>query len=249
MVKWSIRYAGAESDSWEYLPCTKGGKYPDDFKTFKMEVKAKYPQLDEARRHTLADLEAIIEKMAQTTKLSREDLGKYEREFLTCTEYLIKNHRLSYREQNTAYLRGLPQSVRERVLQCLAIKRADVLPEDGYEFSDVHEAALFVLSSGRQAFADPTSSSALIKHENPSQSADVNQFMSTMMKAFNSMQPSSSQPPSTRLPYQSQQLYRPQQQQSRPTPGGVHQNPQMWARPLIPGSPRCIFCSDEGHLV
>ena len=153
-INWACRYAGSESESWKYLACFKNGQVPVSFDVFRHEVLQMYPHLDEERRYSIRDLEKFIEDTAALADMSREDLGDYYRKFVVLTEYLIARDRLSPRERDALYLAGFPQPIRSQVLQRLLIKKLDVLPCDGYQFLDVHEAAVFVLNCGSYGLAN-----------------------------------------------------------------------------------------------
>lgn len=67
---------------------------------------------------------------------------------ITYTTYLISQDHLSKQEHNSYYLWGVPQPIRACILQLLSVKKPNVLPDEGYDFEDIHEAALFVLNGG-----------------------------------------------------------------------------------------------------
>ena len=152
-IRWARKYAGMESDSWQYVPCMVHRNGPTDFKEFKEQVMQRYPNLDKNHRYTNDDLYRHIESCTNFVGMTRDDFGDYSRKFTTISEFLISKGRLSARERNILYLRGFPQQVRNQILQRLSIRKSDVLPEEGYELQDVDEAALFVFNAGGHAFA------------------------------------------------------------------------------------------------
>ena len=89
--------------------------------------------------------------------MTHDDLGEYYRKFITYTAYLIAQGRYSVHERNGAYLQGFPQPVRSLIAQRLQIKKPDVVPDDGYEFEDIHQAAMFVFSAGSRLQFDDES--------------------------------------------------------------------------------------------
>ena len=174
--------------------------------------------------------------------MSRDDFGEYYRRFLSYTAYLIHQNRLSERERNSSYLRGFPQPVRARILQRLSVKKPDILPDDGYDFADIHEAASFIFSSGSSSVGDnvPT----VVKREPVEQTSvgDLVQAMSDLTKVFTATMSRQAQPPPPRFP----RVANPQ-----PTPGGVVQNPPRWGQPSNPDQyqQNCMFCSAQDHFV
>ena len=85
--------------------------------------------------------------------MSREELGTYNRQFSTYSGFLIERDRLSLRERDHLYLKGFPHSIRIPILRRLSIREPDVVPDDGYPFESIHEAAVFVLESRAHSLA------------------------------------------------------------------------------------------------
>lgn len=247
MIKWARRYAGAESDSWQYVPCLQGNAVPASFDIFRDEVMAKYPNLSKDRRFTINDLNRLVNRTSEYIDMSRDDLGAYERKFSSHTEYLIGRGRLSTRERSDLYLKGFPQPVRARILQRLSIVKSQVLPEEGYEYADVHEAALFVLSSGGQAFADSSSPPVGPKAEPRDQDPRLSELINAVSQLTRVV---------TQVAHPPHQSSRPQQgvvqmpsQPPQPAPGGANSNTPPWNRTIQEERRRCSFCGDENHFI
>lgn len=228
-IRWARCYAGSESESWQYVPCLEEGNIPDHFETFRKEVRQKYPSLSEDRRFTSADIDRLVDHTSQISNMTRDDFGEYARKFSIIAQYLIARERLSKRERNFAFLKGFPQPVRSRVLHRLSIRKSEVLPEEGYKFKDIEEAALFVLSSGGRAFADdptnPSHSSPPVKQEASSDQSEVKgliQAVSSLTRMFaanvNSHGRTQSVPS---IQTQPQQILHRQQSQQQIAPGGA----------------------------
>ena len=145
-IKWAVRYAGSEAESWKCLECY--GKAATTFATFRTQVLTCYPQLSADRRYTHSNLTRLLDRFSDLQDMDKSDLGKYLRKFLSITSYLINESRLLDRERDAAFLRGFPQPIRNCILARLSIKKPDVIPGDGYTFTDVQAAALFVLEAG-----------------------------------------------------------------------------------------------------
>ena len=249
MIDWAQRYAGRAAESWEHVPCLHPdvlAHTPATWAQFKIEVRHLYSHLQADRRWTTRDLDTLLERTRGYRDMSREDLGDYHRSFLTYSAYLIAKGRYTARERDAAYLRGFPQPIRARILHRLSIKKPDVLPDDGYQFSDVHEAALFVLNA--RAPDDNPDSRAVIPKTEPAEQGSVSeliQAMSNLTRVFTAnVQPRRGPPPSAPPP----RLPRPATSQT--TPGGVFQNVPRW-NTLNPEqyTQNCVFCSAHDHFV
>jgi hypothetical protein len=238
-IKWAVRYAGSEADSWKCVPCY--GRPATTFAQFKSEVLKCYPQLSADRRHTFSDLTRLTERVSEYRRFDKEDLGKYYRQFLTLTTYLLKENRLSQRERNAAFLKGFPQPVRVSILQRLAIKKPDVRPDDGYDMADTHAAAEFVLDAGSGESSATSQPVIAVKSEPVEQGSisELIQAMSQLTRVFTANAQQQQQPPS-----------RPRSP-SYSTTGVVAQNPPRWQRGQSADSfvRNCMFCSDHDHLV
>ena len=232
-IKWAIRYARSEGDSWKHVECLSSAQNPPAYDLFKSQVLQCYPHISATRRYTRRQLDDLVTETSTYRDMTRDDFGDYYRRFLTYTTYLISKTRLTDRERNNLYLAGLPQPVRSRVLQRLAIKQPDVQPDDGYEFKDLHEAALFIFNSGNGgAIRDSRDTDSRVKSEPTDQGAvgELVRAVSELTRVFsanvNISRPRSPRPLS----------------ESYPTPGGVAQNNP-------PRTQGCVFCSADGHYV
>ena len=240
MIKWSCRYAGNEGDSWEYVPCMLDViANPPSFEQFIDNVRKCYPHLNGNRRFTIHDLDLLVHRTAALREMDRDDFGEYYRKFLSHASYLLKYGRLSDRERNSLYLRGFPPSVREKVLQRLSVKKPDVLPDDGYAFADIHEAASFTFSAGSRALAYETSAS--VKRESPESEPvpSIAQVVSELTRAFTVAM---NQIPQNQPPRPSSSAV------PQPAPGGAIQNPPRWGQPNQ-APQNCMFCGTTGHYV
>ena len=236
-ITWAIRYAGSESDSWRHVPClTRTGH---TFADFRKDVMKCYPHLSETRRYTIDDLDRLVERTRDYRNMSRSDLGEYYRHFITYSSYLLTKGRLSERERNSAYLRGFPQPVRTQIYQRLAIKKPDILPDEGFEFADIHDAALFVMNVGSSNLRDEIAPK--VESTDQGQMGGLIQAMASLTRAFSENVQAKQSTSSARASYS--------------TPGGVSQrNPpqSQWNqnRPNPNPYPKnCMFCSDESHFV
>jgi hypothetical protein len=168
-------------------------------------------------RYTNHDLVGLVQRTSKLREMDRDELGKYYHHFLPITSYLISENCLSGHEHNTAYLKGLPHSIRVRVMHRFSIVKPDIIPGDGYEFADAHKVALFVMEAGS---LEPTNITATIIKPKPVKQgliSELIQAMSTVTRVFTAnAQSQHSTPHAPRQPPSS-------------TPGGVAQNPPSGA--------------------
>ena len=148
-ILWACRYAGAESESWRTLPAFKSATAT--FGTFRKEVRALYPHLDQDLRWTFGDLENLLARTRGHSGMSREDLGRYYRTFVSISNHLISQTIISKKSRGRLYLSGFPPSTRLALARRLEITCPNVIPSNGYDFADVHECATFVLIVGESS--------------------------------------------------------------------------------------------------
>ena len=77
--------------------------------------------------------------------LSLTDLGKYHREFITITMFLIAKSQISTTKQSHAFTCSCPLELWGQVCHCLQLKFLDHFPDDPYTLEEIHDAAWFVL--------------------------------------------------------------------------------------------------------
>ena len=195
------------------------------YEEFKKEVRESYPHLSKDRRYTIHDLNQLVSRVQDYKSMSRDDLGGYYRRFLTYSQYLISRNRLSAHKQGSLCLRGFPQPVRSDILRRLSVKHPDVLPDEGYRFQDIHEAAKFALHSDGQnltlepeAFRPPASGKDSVEELVKAVSALTKMYAEDLQARF----------------------ARP------PTPGGVASEAPQWNQASSDG---CIFCSGMDHYL
>jgi hypothetical protein len=242
-IKWALRYAGTEGDAWRYVPCMTVTNAAPTFAVFLAAVRQCYPHLTADRRYTNRDLENLLTRTANIREMSRDEFGDYYRRFLTYTSYLIANRRLSVEDRNMDYLRGFPPDVSAKITHRLSIKKPDVVPDDGYDFNDIQEAASFVFSSAsRKSRGTPDAS---VKAE-PADSSMVElvRAMSDLTRVFTASMQNQQAPPPPPPPRF------PRLPNAQPTPGGVVQNPPRWTQPNSDQfQQNCMFCSAQDHFV
>ena len=101
------------TELWEILP-----KFTDVTMSYQKFVDAMYklyPGLDIERCWSIGDMEKLVGEASRVGISSLADLGKYHREFIAMTTFLIAKNRISATEQSRAFTRGFPQKLWTKV--------------------------------------------------------------------------------------------------------------------------------------
>ena len=103
MKKHALRFADCDTaELWEILP-----EFADTVKTYQdfMDAVYKlYPGSDSERRWAIADMDKLVGETSRVGILSLTDLGRYHREFMAITTFLITKNCISPAEQSRAWL-------------------------------------------------------------------------------------------------------------------------------------------------
>ena len=144
MKKHALRFADCDTaELWEILP-----EFADTAKTYQdfMDAVYKlYPGSDSEQRWAIADMDKLVGETSRVGILSLADLGRYHREFMAITTFLITKNRILPAEQSRAFARGFPPELWNRVAHRLQLKLPDHFPDDPYTLEEIHDAARFVL--------------------------------------------------------------------------------------------------------
>ena len=144
MKKHALRFADCNTtELWEILP-----EFADTAKMYQdfMDAVYKlYPGSNSEQRWVIADMDKLVGEMLWVGILSLVDLGKYHREFMAITTFLIAKNCISPAEQSRAFMRGFPPELWNRITHRLQLKLPDHFPDDPYTLEEIHDAAHFVL--------------------------------------------------------------------------------------------------------
>ncbi|KAI9449029.1 hypothetical protein BJY52DRAFT_1192920 [Lactarius psammicola] len=120
------------------------------YEDFKEEIIELYPEV-EAAQPTLEELETLVAARTHSQIRSEQELGEYNRKFITISRFLISKNRLGLAEQERYFFAGfepvLAMAVRSRLKRILP----DHLPADPYKVEDIYKAALYILRWQRHA--------------------------------------------------------------------------------------------------
>ena len=115
------------------------------YEDFKTEVLKLYPGALGSRSHTLQELEWTVRHYAHNGIQSTAELGKYYRQYLLISCYLIAQGSISDIEQSRGFFRGLQPALEVRIHERLQQKFLDHFPDNPYPLSNIFEAADFIL--------------------------------------------------------------------------------------------------------
>ena len=129
MKQHALRFVDCDTvELWEILP-----KFADtavSYQKFVDAVYKLYPGSDAERRWSIGDMEKLIGEASRVGISSLADLGKYHREFIAMTTFLIAKNRISAAEQSRAFTHGFPQKLWTKVTHQLQLKFPDHFPDD-----------------------------------------------------------------------------------------------------------------------
>ena len=114
MKQHALRFVDCDTaELWEILP-----EFTDAATSYQKFVDAMYklyPGLDAERCWSIGDMEKLVGEASRVGILSLADLGKYHREFIAMTTFLIAKNRISTDEQSRAFACGFPQKLWTKV--------------------------------------------------------------------------------------------------------------------------------------
>ena len=121
------------TELWEILP------------EFTDAVCQLYPGSDVEQCWLIADMEKLVADTSKTGISSLADLGKYHRDFVSITTFLITKNCLAAPEQSHTFTCAFPLELWSQVSYQLQLKFPDHFPDDPYTLAQIHDAARFVL--------------------------------------------------------------------------------------------------------
>ena len=129
MKKHVLWFADCDTvELWEILP-----EFADTakmYQDFVDEVYKLYPVSDSEQWWAIADMDKLVGETLRVGILSLMDLGKYHREFMAITMFLIVKNHILPTEQSHAFTWGFPSELWNRVTHHLQLKLPDHFPDD-----------------------------------------------------------------------------------------------------------------------
>ena len=104
-----------------------------------------YPGSDAERCWLIADMDKLVGEASRVEILSLTNLGKYHREFIAITAFLIMKNHISTMEESFTFTCSFPQKLWGKVFHQLQLKFPDHFPDNLYTLEQIHNATWFVL--------------------------------------------------------------------------------------------------------
>ena len=140
----ALRFVNCDTaELWEILPEFADSTAP--YQKFVDAVCQLYPGSDAEQRWLIVDMEKLVADTLRTGILSLADLGKYHRDFISITMFLITKNCLTAPEQSRTFARAFPLELWSQVSYRLQLKFPNHFPDDPYTLEQIHDAARFVL--------------------------------------------------------------------------------------------------------
>ena len=144
------------TELWEILPEFANVTTP--YQNFVDAVCQLYPGSNAKQRWLIADMEILVADTLRTGISSLANLGKYHRDFVSITMFLIAKNCLAAPEQSCTFAHAFPSELWRQVSYRLQLKFPDHFPDDPYTLEQIHDAACFVLhGTATSAHSDPCS--------------------------------------------------------------------------------------------
>ena len=244
MKQHALRFIDCDTmELWEILP-----KFADTAMSYQQFVDAVYKLylgLDAERCWLIGDMEKLVGAVSRVAISLLANFGKYHREFITMTTFLIAKNHISTAEQSRAFARGFPQKLWAKVAHQLQLKFPDHFPNDPYTLEQICDTAQFVLhgtvslSLALNDTCTPTLMMASIAKAEPTQLATL---INMMKQAISKLSMPSALAPQAKPPA------------SAPCDhhchfcGGQHWKSSCGVLKKYIHDRKCILC-DDGHIV
>ena len=140
----ALRFVDCDTaEQWEILPEFTDAIMP--YCKFVDAVCQLYSGSDAEQRWLIADMEKLVADTSRTGISSLADLGKYHRDFISITTFLIAKNRLATPKQSHTFARAFPSELWSQVSYRLQLKFPNHFPDDPYTLEQIHDATCFVL--------------------------------------------------------------------------------------------------------
>ena len=127
MKKHTLQFTDCDTaELWEILP-----EFADTVKTYQdfMDAVYKlYPGSDSEQRWAIADMDKLVGETSWVGILSLTDLGRYHREFMAITTFLITKNCISPAKQSRVFAHGFPPELWNRVATAFNLNFLIIFP-------------------------------------------------------------------------------------------------------------------------
>ncbi|EJD06240.1 uncharacterized protein FOMMEDRAFT_78142 [Fomitiporia mediterranea MF3/22] len=149
MCKQVTYYAATSCSSlWATVPELKK-KGARDWSIVKEEIRKLYPELIDGQRYTRANITRLVDVQSEKEMTVQTEFGRYRREFQVQAEYLKEQGKMSARELDCEFWRGIRGTLRTNLTQRLEILYVDKDASEPFKFADVVRLADHVLLAGQ----------------------------------------------------------------------------------------------------
>jgi len=112
---------------------------------------ALYPGADEDCKYTVVDLEILVDKQACEPMQSRYQFGDYYHQFVTISDWLLAQHKISMQDRNKLFINGFDQTFWDQLTSRLYMKNPDHPLHCPWPMDDIAKSARFFLASNSAA--------------------------------------------------------------------------------------------------
>lgn len=149
MCKQVTYYAATSCSSlWATVPELKK-KGARDWSIVKEEIRKLYPELIDGQRYTRANITRLVDVQSEKEMTVQTEFGRYRREFQVQAEYLKEQGKMSARELDCEFWRGIRGTLRTNLTRRLEILYVDKDASEPFKFADVVRLADHVLLAGQ----------------------------------------------------------------------------------------------------
>ena len=263
--RFAVHYLPVDTaDLWESQEAFEDEPY-NTYRVFKASIYKLYPGAEDDRKYVAQDMDDLIKATRRAGINTRAEYGAYMRKMKQITTFLKARGSVSENEARRAYVWGLPEELREKVLRRLQVKSPDTPHDIPFSIAEVDAACKWFLQGsgtpgqvsayrspydqapfdGGSRASERNTGSRVGGGSAPSpeiKAEDIRSMFQNLHNAINRIEGGQRRaPPST-----------PDRAQS----GGINQTPPHLAdhmdRPTQPPPTRrggCYFCTENGHMM
>lgn len=240
------------------------------FDQFKKEIMKLYPGSNGDKLYAWSDLREVVRKGQEKPPSNKDDFGEYQRNFTRIADFLKSKDKISERERDEQFMRGIHADFRFRVLQRLQIMKPGQASDTPYGIEDVIEAAEWAIDgTPGQFYQDTEEDTTVIKKEMVEMTASMREMRTALAGLTRQVDFPRQRQPEPRAAYQNQQQdrgpYLRNQEQGRwntENPRPLAPQGQAYREAQVPmdnnqtrgpggafEEGKCGFCSNDGHYM
>ncbi|KAJ7670632.1 hypothetical protein DFH06DRAFT_1320562 [Mycena polygramma] len=176
------------------------------FDAFKKEIMKLYPGSNGDKLYAWSDLREVVRKGQERPPSNKDDFGEYQRNFTRIADFLKSKDKISERERDEQFMRGIHADFRFRVLQRLQIVKPSQASDTPYGIEDVIEAAEWAIDGTPGQFYESTEEdTTVIKKEMVEITASMREMRTALAGLSRQVEFPRQRQPEPRAAYQNQQ--------------------------------------------